>query len=230
MELLVSDGRAPLQAEDDKPIDIVVIDDYPVIRHGICGLIRMQPGCTVVGDASDLHTGLQLIRAKSPQILLLDLELGKQCNSIDLMGELSKASPKTCIVVYTAHDRENFVLKAIRCGACGYVLKSSNLERLLEAIRVVANGGSYLDPSITSIVMNKVGLQAVRGLSDSPELTKRELEVLGELVSGKRNREIADGLFISERTVKFHIKSMFGKLKARTRTEVVNIAIKKGFV
>ncbi|MGD8931224.1 MAG: response regulator transcription factor [Chromatiales bacterium] len=230
MDLLLSAGQDALPADDGNPIEIIVIDDYPVIRHGICSLIGMQRGFEVVGDGSDIHSGLPLIRAKKPHILLLDLELGKQCNSIDLMAELRIASPNTCIVVYTAHDRENLVLKAIRCGARAYVLKSSYVERLFEAIRVVASGGSYLDPGITSFVMNKVGLQVGQASSYGEELTKRELEVLGELVSGKRNREIADGLFISERTVKFHIKSMFGKLKAKTRTEVVNIAIKKGFV
>jgi two-component system response regulator DegU len=231
MELFVSGEQTSLQADHSKSIEIVIIDDYPVIRHGIVSLMGLERGFTVVGDAPDAHTGLQLIRAKSPHILLLDLGLGERgINSMDMMAEVLDRSPETRIVVYTAHDRENTVLEAFRSGARAYVVKSSQVERLFDAIRVVANGGCYLDPSITSMVMNKVGWRVEHRSPNSQELTKRELEVLGELVSGKRNREIAEGLFISERTVKFHIKSMFGKLKARTRTEVVKIAIKNGFV
>ena len=229
MEPLLSATQVSLPA-DDKPIEIIIIDDYPVIRHGIASLIGMERGFTVVGDAPDCRAGLQLIRAKFPHIPLLDLELGEKWSCQEVMAEVHKWSPETRIVVYTAHDKENLVLETIRCGARAYVMKSSRVERLFEAIRVVAGGGSYLDPGITPLVMNKVGWRVEQRSPGSQELTRRELEVLGELVSGKRNREIAQGLFISERTVKFHINSMFGKLKAKTRTEVVRIAIKKGFV
>jgi len=229
MGIFVSDEQASSLVDSD-PVEIVIIDDYPVIRHGIANLLAMEQGFSVVGDAPDGHTGLQLVRAMSPHILILDLELGEKWSCNEMMAEVRKWSPETRIVVYTAHDRENLVLETIRGGACAYVMKSSRVERLFEAIRVAASGGSYLDPDITPLVMNKVGWRAEQRSPNNQELTKRELDVLGELVSGKRNREIAQGLFISERTVKFHIKSVFGKLKAKTRTEVVRIAIKKGFV
>jgi DNA-binding NarL/FixJ family response regulator len=227
---LFPDLLAECQTDYNRPIEIVVIDDYPVIREGICSLFHSKPGFKVVADAPDLRSGLVAVKAKSPQVLLLDLELGGQDDSMGFITDLLTECPRTRIIVYTAHDRQNLVLEAIRSGASGYVIKSSRLERLFEAIRVVANGGSYLDPSITSLVMSRVGGIEERRAQHVQELTKRERQVLDELVSGKRNREIAQDLFISERTVKYHIRSMFAKLQAKTRTEVVRIALQKGLV
>lgn len=211
-------------------IKVLVIDDYPVIRHGICSLLEREQGLKVVGEAGERISGLRMIHATHPNILLLDLDLGNQLKTADFIETVISESPTTQVVVYTAHDRESLLLDSIRYGARAYVLKSSRLERLFEAIRVVAKGGSYLDPSITSLMFNKSGRQDGLRLENSRELTKREREVLTELVSGKRNREIAEALFISERTVKFHIKSMFAKLQVKTRTEIVKVSIERGLV
>jgi DNA-binding NarL/FixJ family response regulator len=211
-------------------IRILVIDDFPAIRHGITNLLNRETGMKVVGEAGESASGLSLIQSAHPDILLLDLDLGNQLISADLIETVISESPTTKVVVYTAHDRENLLLESIRSGARAYVLKSSRLERLFEAIRVVANGGSYLDPGMRSLVFNKADRHDALRLENSCKLTKREREVLSELVSGKRNREIAEALFISERTVKFHIKSMFAKLQVKTRTEIVKIAIERGYV
>ena len=230
MNSFLIEAQDSVCADDSRSIEIVVVDDFPVVRHGICDLLASQQGFKVVGDAEDGIDGLRMTKATQPDILLLDLELNAQQYSYDFISKIVSGYPTTKVVVYTGYYSENLVLEAIRCGASAYVIKSSHLDRLYEAIRAVAGGGSYLDPGITSLVIGKIGRRQDRRTPNSRELTKREREVLEELVSGKRNREIAENLFISERTVKYHIKSMFAKLHAKSRTEVVKIAIRNGFV
>ena len=219
MNSFLIEAQDSVCADDSRSIEIVVVDDFPVVRHGICDLLASQQGFKVVGDAEDGIDGLRMTKATQPDILLLDLELNAQQYSYDFISKIVSGYPTTKVVVYTGYYSENLVLEAIRCGASAYVIKSSHLDRLYEAIRAVAGGGSYLDPGITSLVIGKIGRRQDRRTPNSREL-----------VSGKRNREIAENLFISERTVKYHIKSMFAKLHAKSRTEVVKIAIRNGFV
>jgi DNA-binding NarL/FixJ family response regulator len=122
------------------------------------------------------------------------------------------------------------VLEAVRCGVHGYITKDAEPERLCEAIRVVAGGDFYLDPAIASKVIAQVGRKHERRARPSRELTPREVAVLYRLAAGMRNSEIASDLFITERTVKYHITSMFNKLQARNRTQAVKIAIQNGLI
>lgn len=211
-------------------ITILVVDDHPVVRYGICNLVGAQPDFHVVGEAEDESTALQLMEEKCPDVLLLDLELGTQESSSGLIARVIQENPHSRVVIYTAHDSENRVMEAIRSGASAYVVKSSRIELLYDAIRVVTGGGSYLDPCIASLVMGRVGRRHERRAANSRDLTSREQQVLRGLASGMRNQEIAESLFISEHTVKYHIKSMFSKMQAKSRTEVVKIAIDNGIL
>ena len=223
-------ARDSSEPAGSKTIAVAVVDDHPVVRFGICHVVDGQPDLNVIGDADDSKAALLLVEEKSPDVLLLDLELECQQCSFGLIAKVAQEYPQTKVVIYTSHDAENRVMEAIRSGASAYVIKSSRPERLCEAIRVVADGGTYLDPAIASLVVGRVGRRRERRATNSRELTRRERDVLRGLASGKRNREIAAELFISERTVKFHIKSMFTKMQAKSRTEIVKIAIENGFV
>jgi DNA-binding NarL/FixJ family response regulator len=228
----VSEHRVsdPPAACGGRAISILVVDDHPVVRFGIRSLVNSQPDFHVLGDVSDSRSASQLLKSLCPDVLLLDLELEGGSSSYKLIREVIEADQGTQVVVYTAHDGGNHVIEAIRSGARGYVIKSARPERVYEAIRAVASGGSYLDPAVASLVMGRVGRLGDRRGNNSRELSEREYAVLRRLVAGKRNREIASELFISERTVKYHLKSMFGKLRAKNRTEVVRIALQDGLV
>jgi DNA-binding NarL/FixJ family response regulator len=228
----VSEHRVsdPPAACGRRAISILVVDDHPVVRFGIRSLVNSQPDFQVLGDVSDSRSASQLVKSLCPDVLLLDLELEGGLSSYKLIREVMEADQGTQVVVYTAHDGDRHVIEAIRSGARGYVIKSARPERVYEAIRAVANGGSYLDTAVASLVMGRIGRRGDRRANNSRELSEREHAVLCRLVAGKRNREIASELFISERTVKYHLKSMFGKLRAKNRTEVVRIALQDGLV
>jgi DNA-binding NarL/FixJ family response regulator len=211
-------------------VRILVVDDHPVVRFGICHLIGSQPDFVVVGDVADSESALQILDKSHPDILLLDLQLDDNRSSYDLIGEVAGGGGESQVIIYTAHNGDARVVEAIRSGARGYVIKSSRPERVFEAIRVVARGGSYLDPSVSSPLMGHIRRRQDPRRNHGQDLTERERAVLKGLVSGKRNREIAERLFISERTVKYHIKSMFTKLHVKSRTELVKIALETGLV
>lgn len=210
-------------------IKVLVADDHPVLRCGICGLIDAQPDLSVVGAVADSLQAYQILDERRPDILLLDLELGGQ-SSYQLIQDVVRREAGSQVVVYTDVADEYRVIEAIRSGARGYVIKSVRPERVYEAIRNVGDGGSYLDPAVASRVMGRIGRLQERRQNHSRELTEREREVLSGLAAGKRNREIATELYISERTVKYHVKSMFRKLRASNRTQVVRIALQYGLI
>ncbi len=218
------------QAINNKRTNLIVIDEQPAMRYGICELINKQPDFNIISDTRDFAAGLELINVRQPDILLLGMEIKCKLYTYQLITEVVKTNPQIRVIIYTSNEEESHVVEAIRCGASAYVVKSSPLERLFEAIRTVANNGSYLDPVITSLVTGRIGRRQERRGPHSRELSQREQQVLRGLVSGKRNREIAEELFISEHTVKYHVKSMFTKLQVTSRSQIVKIALQNGFV
>ena len=157
----------------------------------------------------------------------LELEEGNAC---ELIAKINQDGVDSRVVVYTAHEQDACVLEALRNGASGYILKGSRQERLVDAIRTVAAGGAYLDPAVASKVMGRLGPAKDSHSPLGRELTKREGVVLRELASGRSNKEIANRLFITERTVKYHINSLFTKLRARNRTQALRAAIEQGLI
>ena len=164
-----------------------------------------------------------------PDVILGDLMLedGTAC---DLMEKMQSKGVGGQVLVYTAHAGEAQVLEVLRAGASGYLIKGSSPQRLVDAIDTVARGDSYLDPAIASRVMGRLGRAKERRAPHSRELTEREVTVLNALVMGKRNRDIAGELFITERTVKYHINGLFNKLRVNNRTQAVRVAVEQGLV
>jgi DNA-binding NarL/FixJ family response regulator len=205
----------------------LIADDHAVIRFGIKALLETQPGFEITAEATSCLECCEKAAAIQPDIVILDLEMG-DCCGIQALEQLDKVSPKARVVVFSAHASECLVSEVIKAGARGYVPKSASSRHLIDAVRTVCRGGAYLDPSISALVIDK--LDRRNGRRHDAELSARESSVLQLLAEGKRNKEIADSLCISERTVKFHVSALMQKLQAGNRTEAVKIAIGQGLV
>ena len=211
------------------PITVLILDDHPIIRYGLVQLLSSWSGLRVVGETGSCAIAQERLDSTKIDLLLMDMELKEGCAQT-LTQKIIKENLATRVLVYSARVHDALVLEAVRCGVHGYITKDAELERLYQAIFVVAGGAFYLDPAIASKVIGEVGRKQERRARRSRELTGREVAVLQLLATGMRNSEIAGDLFITERTVKYHITSMFNKLRARNRTQAVKIAIQNGLI
>jgi two-component system response regulator NreC len=199
---------------------VVIADDHAVVRQGLRLLLESEDDLAVVGEAGDLAETDRLVRAHTPDILLLDLHMGREL-SLGSIGRLRAASPRTAVVILTMQDDPAFARQALGGGAAGYVLKEASRAELARAIRTVARGGTYLDPA--------VGVGAMSGRGQAP-LTERETEVLRLLALGHTNAEIAKVLFLSVRTVETHRANLQRKLAITGRPELVRYALARGVI
>lgn len=206
-------------------IRVSVVDDHPVVREGLVGVLEDEPDFTVVGSAGSAEDALELVRERQPDVLLLDLELPNM-DGIAALPRIAEVSPATRVIVFTAYDTDEMVFGAIRAGAGGYLLKGAATAEIARAIREVHAGGSYLAPSVASKVLAQVS--APRRASTT--LTERERGVLRLIADGLSTKQIARSLFITERTVKFHVTSILAKLGADTRAQAVALAVQRGLL
>ncbi|TAK21493.1 MAG: response regulator transcription factor [Chloroflexota bacterium] len=212
----------------EKAIRILIADDHPVVREGLAGMIATQPDMRVVGEAVNGQEAIQQAQMLRPDLILMDLQM-PNVDGAAAIREIRRSMPESRVLVVTAFDTDERILHAVEAGAQGYLLKGSPKEDLFRAIRVVAEGGSLLQPSIAAKLLNRVG-QLLKQEDSSERLTDRETEVLGLLVKGLRNKEIAEALIISERTVKFHVGIIFQKLSVTNRAEAVSKALQNGLI
>jgi DNA-binding NarL/FixJ family response regulator len=203
-------------------IRVIIADDHPVIRAGLAAILRSQKAIKVVAEATDGEEVCELYQQFYPDVLILDLRMPKK-DGLQVVTELMSLprSPKPRIIVMTTYESEEDVRLALRAGAKGYLVKGAGAQQIREAVRKVAEGGSLLSPEIASKLAESLS---------HPELTERELQVLKYLADGRSNKEIGTILFISENTVKGHIKAILTKLDAMGRTEAIAIATKRGLI
>jgi DNA-binding NarL/FixJ family response regulator len=201
-------------------IRILSVDDHPLLQEGIAAMIRSQPDMELVGEARNGREALQKFRETAPDVTLMDLRL-PDMNGIDVMIAIRAEFPEARIVVLTTFEGDAEIQRALAAGARGYLLKSMPPRELLDAIRQVQAGKKRIPTEIVA--------RLAEHLSDE-SLTAREVEVLRQVAGGNRNRDIAEHLFISEETVKVHVKHIMDKLGANDRTEAVSIGIRRGII
>lgn len=208
-------------------IHILVADDHPVVLDGLVAILSTQPDFEVIGTASN---GLEVVsqtEALHPDVLLIDLEM-PQMDGVQALETLRARNIAVRVIVFTAFDTDERILGAVQAGAEGYLLKGAPREELFEAIRVVNAGGSLLQPIVMTKLMRHISQR--EDAKSVETLSPREHEVLQLMARGLQNKEIAAELVISERTVKFHVSSILGKLGAGNRTEAVTMALQQGII
>jgi DNA-binding NarL/FixJ family response regulator len=207
-------------------VRILIVDDHPVVRDGLVAILSTQPDFVVVGEAGNGRDAIHQIKGLQPDVLLLDLEM-PEMDGVAVLRELQTQNLALPVIVFTAFDTDERIVTAVQAGAKGYLLKGAPRQELFTAIRVVHGGGSLLQPAVATRLMRQVSLPEKSAFEP---LTPREKEVLAALASGLQNKEIAAQLVISERTVKFHVSAILGKLGAGNRTEAVTIAVQNDLI
>lgn len=209
-------------------IRILVADDHPIVRDGLVAILGTQADFEVIGTASNGLEVVDLVERLRPDVLLLDLEM-PEMDGVQALQTLQAHGIDTKVIVFTAFDTDERILGAVQAGAQGYLLKGAPREELFDAIRVVHEGGSLLQPIVMSKLLRHIS-QRDEDRSQVEPLSPREHEVLVLMARGLQNKEIAAELVISERTVKFHVSSILSKLGAGNRTEAVTMALQQGLI
>jgi DNA-binding NarL/FixJ family response regulator len=206
-------------------IRLVVIDDHPIVRQGLVGVLEDESDLEVVGAYGSAREALPHVQRLQPDVVLLDLEM-PELDGVAAIPQLLAARDNLAVLVFTAYDTEERVLGAVRAGARGYMLKGASAEEIARAVRLVHAGGSYLEPRVAAQVMAQVATPRRSSLA----LSEREREVLHLVAEGLPTKQIARSLSITERTVKFHINSIFHKLGAENRAQAVALAAQRGLL
>ena len=213
--------------ETGERIRILVADDHPMLREGLIAVLSTQQDLEVVGEAADGSEVVRLADSLKPDVILLDLEM-PGLSGVAALEKLRDADSTARTIIFTAYDTDERILGALRAGARGYLLKGAARAEIFDAIRTVHAGGSLLQPVVISKLLQTMSRGERR--EETEPLTPRETEVLALLSQGLQNKEISARLFISERTVKFHVSSLMHKLGADNRTETVTIAAQRGLI
>lgn len=212
-------------------ISVMIVDDHPLIREGLTKVLEFEEGISVIAEAADGEEALRKISEVKPDVVLLDINMPIM-SGIEATAKIRAVSPATKVIVLTIHDDDAYVMQTMKNGASGYLLKDVEPRNLVDAIRIVSKGGSYIHPTIAAKLMGEISrLTNGKNQTDPADsLTKREIEVLKCLAKGCSNRDIAETLYISEKTVKNHISNIFHKLDVNDRTQALIAALKSGVV
>ncbi len=214
-------------------IKIIIVDDHAMVRRGLRQMLSMEPSFEIIGEAEHGDDVIEKVLTLKPDVVLMDINLpGK--NGIDLTYELRQRASMIKILALTADGDQSHLSQMIKAGASGYILKDASSETLYEAIKTVARGDAYLPPHLLSVVLNEFRQTLTREkefiLPEQLGLTPRELEIVGYIAYGENNKEIANKLFLSEKTVKNHVSSILRKMQLDDRTQVAVYAYQKGLI
>ena len=224
----------PAPAAD--PIRVLIADDHALFRRGLEMVLEEEDGIELVGQASDGAEAVQMAGEAVPDVVLMDIRMPKT-TGIEAAREMKEVAPSAKIVMLTISDEEEDLFEAIRSGASGYLLKDIPLDEVAEAVRSVHGGQSLINPSMAGKLLTEFATLAKRDAEEepakhvaAPKLTDREMEVLRLVARGMNNRDIAKELFISENTVKNHVRNILEKLQIHSRMEAVMIAVREKLI
>jgi two-component system, NarL family, response regulator len=202
------------------PIRILIVDDHPIVRNGLALMVKYEPGMETIAEASSGAEAIAQFSQHQPDVTLMDLRLGDM-NGVEAIATIRQDSPHARIIILTTYDTDEDIYRGLQIGARGYILKDAPLDELLKAIRTVHSGRQYIPP--------EVGAKLAERLS-RPNLSDRECDVLQLMAQGKSNQMIADDLYITENTVKYHVNNILSKLGVGDRTQAALLALKRGIV
>ena len=215
-----------------EPVRILLADDHVLFRTGVATVLASRPDMEVVGEARDGLEAIALARETMPDIILMDIAMPR-CSGLEATRRIKHEMPYVKVVIITVSDNEEDVFEAIKCGAQGYLIKDLKTRRLFDVIEGVVKGEAFLSGVIAAKILQEFQQPAegaVRRSEAIEPLTGREIEVLGLVVEGRANREIASALVISESTVKNHLRNILGKLHLRNRIQAAVYAVREGLV
>ena len=205
---------------DAKPVRVMSVDDHPLLREGIAAIINTQPDMTLVASAATGAEGIEKFREFQPDVALIDLRL-PDLSGIEVIIAIRAENVEARLIVLTTFEGDVEMQRALKAGASGYLLKSMPPKQMVEVIRAVHAGKKGIPPQVAAQLAEHLGDES---------LSQRELEVLRHVAGGNRNRDIGELLFISEETVKVHLKHVMEKLGASDRTQAVAIAVRRGII
>lgn len=216
--------------ESTEKIKVLLADDHVIVREGTKELVQRQPDMQVVAEASDGVEAVELARLYRPDVIVMDIAMPNM-NGIEATKQIKKILPSTAVLILTAYDSDQYIMALLEAGAAGYLLKNVRGNQLIEAIRAVYSGESILQPSTTRRVIDHLKIRSIKTEEESAAntLTEREMEVLKLAAKGVSNRDIAEQLFVSTRTVQTHLSNIFKKLAVASRTEAILYGLKRGW-
>lgn len=211
----------------DKTIKVIIADDHALIREGIKQILELESDIAVIGQAGDGEEAYNMTMELNPDIVLLDINMPR-LNGIETLRRFKDMGVKSKVIILTIHEDKEYILKTLKLGANGYMLKDSNADSLIKGIRDVAKGEKYIQPSVADLVSRSSNYDEYLNVSIDKinSLTKREYEVLILIAEGLNNKDIADKLYISEKTVKNHVSNIFKKLDLNDRVQAAIFAYK----
>jgi DNA-binding NarL/FixJ family response regulator len=213
------------------PIRVLLVDDHRILREGVRALLAGEPGITVVGEAADGAAAISQVDRLAPDVVLMDMVMPHQ-SGLEATARIKELHPEVIVLIMSMHDNDEYVQQVIKAGASGYVLKGLTGDDLVQAIKAVHEGASFVDPAIAAKLVEDY-VRRVRGDSPAePEdpLTPRELEILTLVAEGNSNHEIAVRLFLSKKTVETHRANIMRKLELHDVTELVKYALRRGII
>jgi NarL family two-component system response regulator LiaR len=216
--------------ESTEKIKVLLADDHVIVREGTKELVQRQPDMQVVAEASDGVEAVELSRLYRPDVIVMDIAMPNM-NGIEATKQIKKILPSTAVLILTAYDSDQYIMALLAAGAAGFLLKNVRGNQLIDAIRAVYSGESILQPSTTRRVIDHLKVKAIKTDEESAAstLTEREMEVLKLAAKGVSNRDIAEHLFVSNRTVQTHLSNIFKKLAVASRTEAILYGLKRGW-
>lgn len=229
----MNDSFSPGQADAPAPVTVLVVDDQRLVREGIASLLDIQEGISVVGEAVNGQEAIDKALALRPDVVLMDVRM-PEMDGILATAQIHRQYPACQIIMLTTFDDDEYIVKSLRAGAVGYLLKDIPASQLAQAAQLAYSGIYQLDPSVAGKLVGMLGDTRFERAGAAPaapidaELTEREIEVLRLIGTGATNREIADRLVVSEGTVKNHVSSILGRLGLRDRTQAALYAHEHG--